>query len=321
MCRYPESSMTEMGGGARSGKDTPAQFFMKIIVVGLGLIGGSICKALKANTEHHVIGMDEDDTALDLAISMEAIDEVIPMTRGDLLSRGDVIFIAIPPRSIVDFILENRNNFAPGSIVTDVCGVKRFIVESVEKPLRERGVEFIGSHPMAGTEYSGFAFAKKDMFVNASYLLTPTERTDRDKLNVLRKLARELGFKHVMVTDAASHDQSIAYTSQLAHVVSNGYIRSSTLPKEKGFSAGSFLDMTRVARLDENIWSDLFILNKDNLLNEIDQLQEHLGDMRAYLDAEDRDGIRQLLRRGRLLKQQNVAEKRTFIDDYEGFED
>lgn len=294
---------------------------MKIIVVGLGLIGGSICKALKANTEHHVIGMDEDDTALDLAISMEAIDEVIPMNRGDLLTRGDVIFVAIPPRSIVEFILENKNNFAPGTIVTDVCGVKRFIVDSVEEPLRERGVEFIGSHPMAGTEYSGFAFAKKDMFVNASYLLTPTDKTDRDKLNVLRKLARELGFKHVMVTDAQSHDQSIAYTSQLAHVVSNAYIRSSTLPKEKGFSAGSFLDMTRVARLDEKIWSDLFILNKDNLLNEIDQLLQHMGDMRRLLDAEDRDGIRQLLRRGRLLKQQNVAEKRTFIDEFEGFDD
>ena len=293
---------------------------MKIIVVGLGLIGGSICKALKANTEHHVIGMDRDDTALDMAISMEAIDEVIPMNRPDLLSRGDVVYICIPPRAIVDFVLENKDCFSNGAIVTDVCGIKRFIVDNLEAPLRERGVEFIGSHPMAGTEYAGFAFAKKDMFVNASYLLTPTEHTDRDRMNVLRKLAREMGFKHVLVTDASSHDQSIAYTSQLAHVVSNAYIRSATLPKEKGFSAGSFLDMTRVARLDESTWSELFLLNKDNLLSEVNQLIGHLSDLKDLIENDDRDGIRQMLRRGRLLKQQNVAEKRTFIDDFDDFE-
>ena len=293
---------------------------MKIIVVGLGLIGGSICKALKANTEHHIIGMDRDDTALDLAISMEAIDEVIPVDRPDLLKRGDVVFLCIPPRSIVEFGLENKDYFAKGAIVTDVCGVKRFIVDNLDAPLRERGVEFIGAHPMAGTEYSGFSFAKKDMFVNASYLLTPTEQTNRDKLNILRKLARELGFKHILVTDAVSHDQSIAYTSELAHVVSNAYIRSSMLPKEKGFSAGSFLDMTRVARLDETTWAEIFLLNKDNLLNEVNQLMQHLSDVKVLLEADDRDGLRQLLRRGRLLKQQNVAEKRTFIDDFEEFE-
>lgn len=290
---------------------------MRIVVVGLGLIGGSVCKALKKFTDHHVIGMDLDDTALDMAISMEAIDEVIPMERPDLLSRGDIVFIAIPPRKIVDFILENRDHFQKGAIVTDICGVKRYIIDNVEQPLRERGVEFIGAHPMAGTEYSGFAFAKADMFANASYLLTPTKDTDPEKLMVLKKLARDMGFKHVLVTDAETHDQSIAYTSQLGHVVSNGYIRSSTLPKEKGFSAGTFLDMTRVARLDPDIWSQLFVLNKDNLLNEVDQLIAHMTEMREAIDAEDQRAICQLLRKGRQLKQQNVAEKRTFIGDFD----
>ena len=224
---------------------------MRIIVVGLGLIGGSFCKALKKYTDHHVIGVDADPNTLDLAISMEAVDEVIPMNRLDLLRRGDLVIVAIPPKDIVKFILDNKENFQKGAVVTDVCGVKEYIVKNVSEPLREVGVEFIGAHPMAGTEYAGFTFAKENMFVNASYLVTPTEKTDREKLDKLKQLAYRIGFKTVLETTPEDHDKSIAYTSQLAHVVSNSYIRSTTLPREKGFSAGSFLDMTRVARLYE----------------------------------------------------------------------
>ncbi|MGI6206222.1 MAG: prephenate dehydrogenase [Anaerovoracaceae bacterium] len=286
---------------------------MRIIVVGIGLIGGSFCKAIKAYTDHHVIGMDKDDTSLDLAISMEAVDEVIPMDRTDLLSRGDLVIVAIPPNDIIKFLLTNKDKFKKGAIVADVCGVKQFIVSQVQEPLREAGVEFIGSHPMAGTEYAGFVFSKPDMFVNASYLMTPDEKTDREKVNILKKFAYSIGFKKVIETDPETHDQAIAYTSQLAHIISNSYIRSSTLPKEKGFSAGSFLDMTRVARLDENMWSDLFICNKKNLLNEIDQLQEHISDLRDALAAEDKQRLMQLLHKGRMLKQQNVAEKKMLL--------
>ena len=287
---------------------------MRIAIVGLGLIGGSFCKAIKAFTEHHVIGTDKDDMTLDLAISMEAIDEVIPVDRMDLLSRGDIVIVAIPPHETVDFILKNINNFRKGAIVTDVCGVKAFIVEKVSAPLKAAGIEFIGSHPMAGTEYSGFAFSKQDMFVNASYIMTPTPDVDRRAVETLRQLALELGFKYILETDAASHDQSIAYTSQLAHVVSNSYIRSSTLLKERGFSAGSFLDMTRVARLDENMWCDLFLLNRENLMNEIDQLQTHIGDIRSAIESNDRETVRQLLKTGHELKLKNIAEKRVYHD-------
>ncbi|MCI8285094.1 MAG: prephenate dehydrogenase [Clostridia bacterium] len=287
---------------------------MKIIVVGLGLIGGSFCKAIKEHTEHHVIGVDSDENTLDLAISMEAVDEVIPVNRLDLLSRGDLVIAAIPPKMIVDFLLENKDNFKNGAIVTDVCGVKEYIVNNVAEPLKAAGVEFIGSHPMAGTEYSGFTFSKSDMFVNASYLVTPTENTDRDKLKTLKQLAYDIGFKAVLETTAKHHDESIAYTSQLAHIVSNSYIRSATLPKEKGFSAGSFLDMTRVARLDADMWCDLFLLNRENLLFEIDQLISHLEEHREALIDKDRDKMRRMLRKGHMLKIQNVAEKRTLHD-------
>lgn len=288
---------------------------MKITIVGLGLIGGSFCKAIKKYTDHHVIGIDKDDTAIDLAISMEAIDEVIPIDRMDMLYRGDLTILAIPPHQTVNFLLKNKDYFKKDSIVTDVCGVKEYIVSNVAEPLRQSGVEFIGSHPMAGTEYSGFAFSKSDMFSNASYLLTPTENTSKENLDILKTFAKEIGFKTVLETTAREHDQSIAYTSQLAHLVSNSYIRSSSLNKENGFSAGSFLDMTRVARLDEDIWTDLFLLNKKNILFELDQFVEHMQELKHVIENDDKEQIHKLLHKGHMLKIQNIAAKRTFFND------
>lgn len=287
---------------------------MKILVVGMGLIGGSFCKAIKKYTAHHMIGMDSDEATIDMAIAMESVDEIIPVDRPHLMKRADLVIVALPPHKIVDFVLENRENFSPNAIITDVCGVKKYIVERLEGPLAEAGISFIGSHPMAGTEFSGFSFSLADMFVNASYLITPTERSNREHVDILRKLAYDIGFKTVIESSPERHDESIAYTSQLAHVVSNSYIKSPTLPKEKGFSAGSFLDMTRVARLDENIWCDLFLLNRDNLLNEIDALMKHIGQHKEALEAGDREKIRELLKKGRVLKQHNASEKKIIYD-------
>lgn len=287
---------------------------MKILVVGMGLIGGSFCKAIKKYTTHHMIGMDSDEATLEMAIAMESVDEIIPVDRPHLMCRADLIIVALPPHKIVDFILENKKNFRKGALVTDVCGVKKYIVDSLEAPLAEEGVSFIGSHPMAGTEFSGFSFSLADMFVNASYLITSTENSNPQNVDILRKLAYDIGFKTVIETTPEKHDESIAYTSQLAHVVSNSYIKSPTLPKERGFSAGSFLDMTRVARLDENIWCDLFLLNKDNLLFEIDHLIKHITQHKEALESGDRERIRELLKKGRILKQHNASEKKIMYD-------
>lgn len=290
------------------------EVYMKILVVGMGLIGGSFCKAIKKYTTHHMIGMDSDEATIDMAIAMESVDEIIPADRPHLMKRADLVIVALPPHKIADFVLENRENFSPNAIITDVCGVKKYIVDSLEGPLAEAGISFIGSHPMAGTEFSGFSFSLADMFVNASYLITPTERSNREHVDILRKLAYDIGFKTVIESSPERHDESIAYTSQLAHVVSNSYIKSPTLPREKGFSAGSFLDMTRVARLDENIWCDLFLLNRDNLLNEINALMKHIGEHREALEAGDRERIRELLKKGRVLKQHNASEKKIIYD-------
>ena len=147
-----------------------------------------------------MIGMDCDDATLEMAIAMESVDEVIPMDRPHLMSRADLVIVAIPPHKIVEFILENKDNFRKGAVVTDVCGVKKHIVDSLTEPLAETGVEFIGSHPMAGTEFSGFSFSLADMFVNASYLITPTEKSDPAKVEILRRLAYDIGFKTVIET-------------------------------------------------------------------------------------------------------------------------
>ena len=173
---------------------------MKILVVGMGLIGGSFCKAIKKYTAHHMIGMDSDEATLEMAIAMESVDEIIPVDRPHLMKRADLTIVALPPHKIVDFILENKNNFAQGAIVTDVCGVKKYIVESLEAPLAEAGVSFIGSHPMAGTEFSGFSFSLADMFVNASYLITPTGRSDRAHVDILRSASRQSSKPHRSVT-------------------------------------------------------------------------------------------------------------------------
>ncbi len=286
---------------------------MKIIIAGLGLIGGSFARSIKKFTDHHVIGIDSDDSSLDMALAMESIDEVIPIDRMDLLKKGDLIIVALPPHEIVKFILDNVKNFRSGSIVTDVCGVKEHILNSVAMPLEEANVDFIGSHPMAGTEFSGFAFSNSNMFHGASYLLTPSENAKLESIEMLRELALNIGFQNVIVTDPQTHDKAIAYTSQLAHIVSNSYIRSTTLPKEKGFSANSFLDMTRVALLDPNTWSELFILNKENLISEIDQLTEHIGELRNAIASENRTEIKNLLRKGRDLKVRNTMQRKTLV--------
>lgn len=286
---------------------------MKIIIAGLGLIGGSFARSIKKFTDHHVIGIDSDDSSLDMALAMESIDEVIPVDRMDLLKKGDLIIVALPPHEIVKFILDNVKNFRSGSIVTDVCGVKEHILNSVAMPLEEVNVDFIGSHPMAGTEFSGFAFSNSNMFHGASYLLTPSENAKLESIEMLRELALNIGFQNVIVTDPQTHDKAIAYTSQLAHIVSNSYIRSTTLPKEKGFSANSFLDMTRVALLDPNTWSELFILNKENLISEIDQLTEHIGELRNAIASENRTEIKNLLRKGRDLKVRNTMQRKTLV--------
>lgn len=276
---------------------------MNIAVVGLGLIGGSLCKTIKRYTNHACFGIDTDMNTITSAIEAGAIDSMIP---NEKLSQMDLSIIALHPRQTIEFILKNASLFQKGSLVIDTCGVKKEIVDKVTPVLEEQGVTFLGCHPMAGREFSGFQYAQDTLFDNASFIITPSVSTPFGVIDSMKKFALSLGFGKAVVATPEEHDQVIAFTSQLAHVVSNAYIKSPTLQKECGFSAGSFLDLTRVAKLNEEMWSALFMMNRHSLLFELDTILEKLEEYRQALLEKDEDKLRLLLREGRMLKEESL---------------
>lgn len=276
---------------------------MNIAVVGLGLIGGSICKALKANTFHHIMGMDTDPETINKALEQGAIDEAITE---DKLCEAGLTIVALYPKAIVEFVKKNADKFRKGSIVMDICGVKGYIVNNCTPVLDEKGVIFIGTHPMAGTEHSGFDYSTATLFEKASFIITPTENTPQIAIDLVSTLASSMSFGQVVIATPEQHDSNIAYTSQLAHVVSNAYVKSPSLFRADGFSAGSFLDLTRVAYLNEEMWSSLFMCNKEALLFEINTIIEELAKYRDAMVNDDIDTLRDILRIGRERKEESM---------------
>ena len=273
---------------------------MKIAIVGLGLIGGSLAKAIKKNTQYMCYGLDIDKQAVKSAIEQEAIDSEITAEK---LGICDIVIVSLHPVQTIDFMLKNKDNFKKGGIVIDTCGVKGAIVDAVEKPLADAGVEFLGCHPMAGREFSGFSYSVDNLFERASFIITKTDNTKQQVLDAVTKFAYDCGFAKVVVSDTKEHDEIIAYTSQLAHIVSSSYVKSPSLMRQAGFSAGSFKDLTRVAKLNEDMWTPLFMMNKDALISEIDYIIKHLTEYRDAIGSGDRESLHELLKKGRELKE------------------
>ena len=269
---------------------------MKVGVVGLGLIGGSMAKAVKKKTEHEVIGWDISETIRYSAILMEAVHGF--MEEGNPKD-CDIVLIALYPQMTVDYIKEHAKDFKKGAVVVDCAGIKRAVCRQVQSVAEETGFSFVGAHPMAGVERSGFTYSTADMFNGATLIATPYTGTDIGMMNALSMFFKKLGFAKLKIATDAEHDQMIAYTSQLAHVVSSAYVKGVLSSNFKDFSGGSFQDMTRVARLNENMWTELFLANGDNLANEIDGLIERMQAYSKAIRAEDADTLRQLLKEGR----------------------
>lgn len=276
--------------------------FMKIAVVGLGLIGGSMAKAIKKNTPHICYAIDTDKQTIRHAVEQEAIDAEIDASG---LCQCDVVIVCLYPEATVEFITENAGNFKKGGIVIDVCGVKSAIVSPCEKALSQSGVEFLGCHPMAGREFSGFDYAVDNLFDKASFIIAKTENSSDAVVEKVRSLALEIGFHKVVVSNPEEHDRVIAFTSQLAHVVSSAYVKSPSLFNQAGFSAGSFKDLTRVAKLNEDMWTSLFTLNKQPLVDEISCIIDRLTEYKEALENGDKVRLRQLLKDGRELKEKS----------------
>ena len=270
---------------------------MNIAIVGLGLIGGSIAKTMKKYMpQHTVLGYDTNEQTMYKARLLDAIDAELTDER---LGICDMVIVSTWPKTAVDYVTSHAATIKKGAVVMDVCGVKKAVCEPLWQVAEENGFLFVGGHPMAGMEYSGFDHATASLFQNASMILTPPRGTDIQTLEMLKHFWRELGFARVVITTPENHDKVIAYTSQLAHVTSSAYIRSPFAMEHHGFSAGSFRDMTRVARLDENMWTELFDLNREPLLEELDHLIAHLTQYRQALATGDNETMRSLLREGR----------------------
>ena len=273
---------------------------MNIGIVGLGLIGGSLAKSIKRETTDTVLGTDINVSTIHKAKLLEAIDLELTDER---IGVCDIILVALYPGDIVRWVKEHSHQFKPDCIVMDCGGVKQSIVDELFPHAKEHGYTFVGAHPMAGGERWGFDSAQGTMFKNASILLVPPKGMSLELLQSIKKFWGALGFGNVEITTAEEHDRRIAFTSQLAHVVSSAYVKSPTAQRQHGFSAGSYKDMTRVARLNEAMWSGLFLENADFLAEESDGMLQHLTDFRQAVAEKDHDRLLALLREGRQLKE------------------
>ncbi|WP_444642127.1 prephenate dehydrogenase [Caproiciproducens sp. R1] len=271
----------------------------KIVIVGLGLIGGSLAKAFQKYSECTVAGIDRDPEVLKAALGCGAIDKI--GDDGDI--RGaDLLYLCLYPQADIDFIASHAHLIPSSCLVTDTCGIKSEICRHLPLLAEKHGFPFVGGHPMAGKEQSGFAASDADLFLDASYLIVPCG-APQPAVDMLKAVAVELHFGGTVVTTPEHHDQMIAFTSQLPHVLACAYVMSPRCPEHNGFSAGSYRDVSRVANINEQLWAELFIDNRKALSEELDTLITNITDIKEAVAKGDAEALRVLLRRGRLIKE------------------
>lgn len=273
---------------------------MQVGIVGLGLIGGSFAKAYSKQA-HTVYAFDTDKSTLDFAVLSGAVHK--ELTQKDL-KNCDLILLCVYPKAAVKYVKEHAADFGKKPIVMDACGTKREVATPCMKLAEKNGFTYVGGHPMAGTQYSGFKYAKDNLYKGQPMVIVPPVFDDIELLAKIKKLLAPAGFGSFSVTTADKHDEMIAFTSQLAHIVSSAYIKSPTALSHKGFSAGSYKDMTRVAWLNPQMWAELFLENGDFLGKEIDTI---IGNLTAYKEAieeKDKKKLEQLLQEGKERKEE-----------------
>lgn len=272
---------------------------MTVGICGLGLIGGSMAKAYK-EAGHSVYAFDSDASTLGFASLSEIIDAELTK---ESLKECELILIALYPTAAIAYLKQIAPLVSKNTVVIDLCGTKKSICECGFALAEKHGFTFVGGHPMAGKQYSGIKHSRANLFKNAPMVLVPPVFDDIAFLDRIKDLLAPAGFGRLSVTTAEEHDRMIAFTSQLAHVVSNAYVKTPTAQNHKGFSAGSYKDLTRVAWLNENMWTELFIENKEPLLFELDYIIKSLTEYKEAIEAEDSEKLRSLLRDGRIAKE------------------
>lgn len=268
---------------------------MKILVAGLGIIGGSACMSLK-RAGYFVAGWNRSPEPLKYALENKIIDEA-----AEDFTLYDLVFVVLPPEATAAFITENK--FKDGAVVSDMCGIKSWLESKISE--KKRNFNYVGCHPMAGKEVSGIKNACADLFDRASMIITPNADTDPAALALLRSVVKDMGFLRIVECSAEVHDRKISYTSQLAHIVSNAYVKDPELENCLGFTGGSFQDMTRIAGVDEGMWASLYLKNAENVSARIDFLIAALQTVKHALDDGDSEKLAKILCDGRLLFEQS----------------
>lgn len=266
----------------------------------MGLIGGSAAKAFKA-AGHTVYAFDINRQIVGFAQLEGTVDA--ELTAGNM-SSCTLLLLTATPQAVVEYIKEHACHVSPSTLVIDFCGTKRAVCDTGFRLAAEHGFTYVGGHPMAGLQYSGYKYSKATLYSGASFIIVPPVHDDIALLDRVKQALMPLGFKKYVVTTADFHDRMIAYTSQMCHVVSNAFIKSPSAKFHRGYSAGSFRDFTRVSRLNEDMWTELFIENKEHLLSELDLLVNSLREYRDAIAADDSVTLRSLLRDGRIAKEE-----------------
>lgn len=263
-----------------------------MVIVGLGLIGGSMAKALRGFEDYTLIGVDVSEPTLRDALEQGVIDQAQP-DPVKALAQGDLVFLCLHPQGIVDFLKEHKDHFKEGAMVTDVCGIKGAVLEAA-KGLSPT-VSFVGGHPMAGRETSGFQNSLDNMFLHAHYILTPNEQSTPEHISLMERVAKHVGCADVVQTTPEQHDAIIAYTSQLMHVIAVAVCDDPSLFQYQGFEGDSFRGCTRVAALDVPLWTQLFTLNAPALCQALEELENNLRQYRQVIQSGDTDTLIQKL--------------------------
>ncbi|MBR6572037.1 MAG: prephenate dehydrogenase/arogenate dehydrogenase family protein [Clostridia bacterium] len=266
----------------------------RILIVGLGLLGGSYAKALR-RFGFHISAITKEQSSIDYALKEQIIDEGSTQLDERIIGEADLVIFALYPHVFVEWIEQNQSLLKSGALITDVTGVKGSVVYRIQDMLRS-DVEFIAAHPMAGREVSGVENSTEKMFVGANYIVTPTEKNTPEAIQTCMELGKLLGFSNVTTLSPEEHDEMIGFLSQLTHCIAISLMTCNDKEHMEKYTGDSFRDLTRIARINDLMWSELFVANKDVLLDQMDMFMNEFGKLKAMIEQEDIDGMRAMMR-------------------------
>lgn len=265
----------------------------KIAIIGLGLIGGSLAYALKGFKNAAIVGCDIDENTRSLALKKRAVCEAYE-NAGDAIENADLVFFCTYPEVIKKLIKENRDRFKVGAVISDVCGVKGEICQWISDVLPEN-VDYVGTHPMAGKEVDGFENASSELFWMSGFIVTPIKTSKISSISLIKEAARYIGATRITEASPAEHDKVIAYTSDLMHIAASALCLSYPKEMNRAYTAGAFRDCTRIARINPVLWSELFLSNQENVINEMDRLIKNIDMIKEAVKSGKRENIENLL--------------------------